>query len=231
MKPGMSHGSGDPMEDFGPTDVGMSVGRGRGESGRRPKLPLEDKERKMLPILTFLAEYFPDVIVELTQLCVKGNIQHNPELNPADIKWAREKSTDQLNTAFRHLFDRATGTHYDKDGAAHLIKTIWRAAAQRQLDIEAERDSRRPSPVVPGVDPRPVEDIADEVWGKDRDTGITADEHAPPTMHIDLGPVEPSEDPRCPYVFAGRWRCTKLAKHDGGHFSPCDSPPADQVHP
>ena len=128
----------DTMEEFGP----------------QPKLPLKDAERKALPIFTFLTQYFPDVIVELTKLCVAGNIQHedrdmitaqhrniqhNPELPPADIKWAREKSTDQLNTAFRHAFDRGTGTHYDADGQPHLIKAIWRYMAQRQLDIEEER--------------------------------------------------------------------------------------------
>jgi len=102
-------------------------------------LPTEDAARKALPILTFLTEYFPDVIVELTQLCVAGNIQHNPELAPSDIKWARGKSKDQLNTAFRHLWDRARGVHFDADGQPHLVKTIWRAMAQRQLDIEESR--------------------------------------------------------------------------------------------
>jgi len=106
-------------------------------------LPTDDKLRKALPILTFLVEYFPDVIIELTQLCVAGNIQHNPELAPTDIKWAREKSKDQLNTAFRHLFDRARGVHYDADKIAHLTKTAWRSMAQRQLDIEAERIKER----------------------------------------------------------------------------------------
>jgi hypothetical protein len=102
-------------------------------------LPLDDASRKALPIFTFLTEYFPDVVVELTKLCVAGNIQHNKDLAPADIKWAREKSKDQLNTAFRHLWDRAIGAHYDADGIAHLTKTVWRSMAQRQLDIEAER--------------------------------------------------------------------------------------------
>ena len=102
-------------------------------------LPLDDASRKALPIFTFLTEYFPDVVVELTKLCVAGNIQHNKDLAPADIKWVREKSKDQLNTAFRHLWDRALGVHYDADGIAHLTKTVWRSMAQRQLDIEAER--------------------------------------------------------------------------------------------
>lgn len=102
-------------------------------------LPTDDASRKALPILTFLTEYFPDVIVELTALSVQGNRQHNPDLAPSDIKWAREKSKDQLNTAFRHLWDRARGVHLDADGCPHLVKMIWRGMAQRQLDIEQER--------------------------------------------------------------------------------------------
>jgi hypothetical protein len=102
-------------------------------------LPLDDAERKALPILTFLCEYFPDAIVELTRLCVQGNIQHNPELAPTDIKWAREKSADQLDTAFRHLFERKLGIIKDADGQYHSIKAAWRNLAQAQLDIEADR--------------------------------------------------------------------------------------------
>ncbi len=108
-------------------------------TGPAPVLPLDDAARKALPIFTFLTEYFPDVIVELTRLCVAGNIQHNPELAPNDIMWAIEKSTDHMNTAFRHQFDRGTGTHYDKDEQPHLVKAIWRLCAQRQTDIWAER--------------------------------------------------------------------------------------------
>ena len=102
-------------------------------------LPTNDKERKALPIFTFLTQYFPDVVVELTKLCVKGNIQHNPHLAPHDIKWAREKSSDQLNTAFRHLFDHACGVKCDSDGVYHLAKAIWRLSAELQLTIEATR--------------------------------------------------------------------------------------------
>ncbi len=122
-----------PVPNFIPVvPAGTIPDRGQG-------LPVDDAARKALPILTFLTEYFPDVIVELTALCVAGNIQHSKDLAPADIKWAREKSKDQLNTAFRHLWDRARGVHFDADGQPHLVKTIWRAMAQRQLDIEQER--------------------------------------------------------------------------------------------
>jgi hypothetical protein len=102
-------------------------------------LPVTDAERKALPILTFLTEYFPDAIIELTKLCVAGNIQHNPELAPTDIKWSRAKSADQLNTAFRHIFDRKRGVLKDTDGCFHSVKAAWRMMAQAQLDIEESR--------------------------------------------------------------------------------------------
>lgn len=102
-------------------------------------LPTDDKARKALPLLTFLTEYFPDAIIEMVKVSVQGNIQHNPELAPADIKWARGKSTDQLNTAFRHIWDHKTGTTVDSDGMYHLAKAAWRVLAQLQLTVEHDR--------------------------------------------------------------------------------------------
>lgn len=102
-------------------------------------LPTEDAARKALPIFTFITRYFPAVWAELTKVCVAGNIQHNPELDPTDIQWSRGKSTDQLNTAFRHLFDRGCGHHFDTDGQRHIVKAIWRLCAQAQLDVEGDQ--------------------------------------------------------------------------------------------
>lgn len=102
-------------------------------------LPTDDKSRKALPILTFLTEYFPDAVLEMVKVSVAGNIQHNPELAPEDIKWARGKSMDQLNTAFRHMWDHKTGTVRDSDGQYHLAKTAWRVLAELQLTIERDR--------------------------------------------------------------------------------------------
>jgi len=106
-------------------------------------LPTNDKERKALPILTFLTRYFPDAILAMVRVSVAGNIQHNPELAPADIKWAREKSTDQMNTAFRHMWDHATGTKLDSDGQYHLAKAAWRLLAELQLTIECDQTAAR----------------------------------------------------------------------------------------
>lgn len=99
-------------------------------------LPTDDKARKALPIWTFLMGYFPDALLAVVGVAVKGNEQHNPG---QPLHWAREKSTDQLNTAFRHMWDHGRGTTKDTDGQYHLAKAIWRLSAELQLLIEAER--------------------------------------------------------------------------------------------
>lgn len=98
-------------------------------------LPTDDKARKALPIFTYLTEYFPDATLAEVAVSVAGNEQHNPG---QPLHWAREKSKDQLNTAFRHLWDHKCGTHKDVDGQWHLAKAIWRLKAELQLLIEAE---------------------------------------------------------------------------------------------
>lgn len=99
-------------------------------------LPIDNKARKALPLWDFLMQYFPDAFVEVCKVAVVGNNQHNPG---EPLHWAREKSTDQMNTAFRHLFDYGRGTKLDVDGVLHLAKAIWRLSAQLQLDVEASR--------------------------------------------------------------------------------------------
>lgn len=99
-------------------------------------LPTTNDERKALPLWTFLTEYFPDAFVEVARVAIIGNLQHNPG---ESLHWAREKSTDQMNTAFRHMWDYAMGSAVDTDGAYHLAKAIWRLSAELQLDLERER--------------------------------------------------------------------------------------------
>ena len=99
-------------------------------------LPTIDKDRKgEWPLWTFMFGYFPKAWLEVVRVAVEGNKQHNPG---QPLHWAREKSTDQLNTAFRHLFDYGTGVKKDTDGVYHLAKAIWRLSAQLQLDIEKD---------------------------------------------------------------------------------------------
>lgn len=107
-------------------------------------LPTDDKERKALPYWTFFTEYFLKAWMAVANVAIQGNIQHNPG---EPLHWAREKSKDQMNTAFRHQLDYAMGVKRDTDGQYHLAKAIWRLSAQLQLDIEAdERAAANASP-------------------------------------------------------------------------------------
>lgn len=99
-------------------------------------LPTDAKERKRLQLYTFMFKYFPDAWLAVVDVARAGNDQHNPG---EPLHWAREKSTDQMNAAFNHIFDYGLGAQKDEDGCWHLAKAIWRLSAQLQLDIEAER--------------------------------------------------------------------------------------------
>jgi hypothetical protein len=98
-------------------------------------LPTDDKERKALPIWTGFVMYFPDVLAAVAEVSKKGNDQHNPG---EPLHWAREKSTDQMNTAMRHMLDHGRGNRFDTDGSRHLAKAIWRLCAELQTDIERD---------------------------------------------------------------------------------------------
>lgn len=107
------------------------------------RLPDDAKERKKWQLWTYQFEYFPDAFIAEVGVAVAGNDQHNPG---QPMHWAREKSNDHLNTAFRHLFDYGSGIVKDTDGQYHLAKAIWRLKARLQLDIEQERAANAQAP-------------------------------------------------------------------------------------
>ena len=98
-------------------------------------LPTDDKARKALPIWDGVVMYFPDSVAAVAEVSRLGNEQHNPG---EKLHWAREKSTDQMNTALRHMIDHGQGNYRDTDGAWHLAKAIWRLCAELQLTIERQ---------------------------------------------------------------------------------------------
>ena len=102
-------------------------------------LPTDNAKRKELQMWTYLLEYFPDAFLAEVGVAIAGNKQHH-EGKP--LHWDRAKSTDQLNTAFRHMWDHARGITKDTDGHYHLAKARWRLGAELQLTIERERDSK-----------------------------------------------------------------------------------------
>lgn len=93
----------------------------------------DPKERKGYPIFTGVIEYFPDALLEVAKVSKLGNDQHNPG---QPLHWAREKSTDQLDAAMRHMIEHGK---IDTDGGYHLAKAAWRLLAELQLEIERER--------------------------------------------------------------------------------------------
>lgn len=91
------------------------------------------EERKAHPIFSGVLRYFPDALMEVAHLSKVGNDQHNPG---EPLHWAKEKSTDEGDALVRHQLD--VGTR-DVDGERHSAKVAWRALAQLQREIEAER--------------------------------------------------------------------------------------------
>lgn len=100
-----------------------------------PALPTEDKDRKVLPVFTGPLMYFPHALLEVARVCKVGNDQHNPG---QPMHWAREKSTDQMNTALRHMMDHGLGNQKDTDGTYHLAKAAWRILAELELAVERD---------------------------------------------------------------------------------------------
>jgi hypothetical protein len=106
----------------------------------------DDKVRKSdWPVWDYVFGYFPLALLEEVRVAVIGNNQHNPGQK---LHWARHKSTDQLNTALRHIFDYAKAKQEgqvcprDATGKSLLAQAVWRLKAQLQLDCEAEGSDR-----------------------------------------------------------------------------------------
>ena len=89
-------------------------------------LPIDAQERKAIPVYTGFIKYFPDAIVEVSKVSLKGGIQHGQ--TPETLHWDRSKSGDELDAMMRHLID--------EDWA----QVAWRALANLQKQIERSRD-------------------------------------------------------------------------------------------
>lgn len=97
-------------------------------------LPTDPKLRKALPIFTGVLGYFPLALLEVARVSKIGNDQHNPG---QPLHWAREKSTDQLDSSLRHVMDHLANP-VDTDGGYHLAKAAWRLLAELQLHLESK---------------------------------------------------------------------------------------------
>lgn len=96
-------------------------------------LPTSAEERKRRPIYSGVLRYFPDALAAVAECSHAGNEQHNPG---TQLHWDRSKSQDELDALTRHLMEVGT---LDTDGIRHSAKVAWRALANLQKEIEAEK--------------------------------------------------------------------------------------------
>lgn len=96
-------------------------------------LPTNAAERKKIPIVSGVLDYFPLAIAEVAKCSLSSNEQHNPG---QPLHWDRTKSTDHIDCIGRHIVDRGK---FDDDGQRHSAKLAWRALALLQLELEAEK--------------------------------------------------------------------------------------------
>jgi len=90
-------------------------------------LPNDAKERKRIPVYTAFIKYFPDAMVEVAKLSVKGNEQHN---TPDKIWWDKSKSADELDSLMRHMLEE------------DWVAVAWRAMANLQRECDKKKESR-----------------------------------------------------------------------------------------
>ena len=95
-------------------------------------LPTDAQQRKAIPLVTGLLDYFPAALCAVAELSRIGNDQHNPG---QPLHWARGKSTDEADALVRHLLERGT---VDTDGVRHSTKVAWRALANLQKELEEQ---------------------------------------------------------------------------------------------
>ena len=96
--------------------------------------------RKQRPLYSGVLAYFPDALLEVAHASWKGSQQHQPG---QPTQWDKSKSTDEPDALLRHLRDRAAGEKFDTDGVRHLAKVAWRALANLQRELDAEKSLKQ----------------------------------------------------------------------------------------
>jgi hypothetical protein len=115
-------------------------------------LPTGSQERKDIPLVRGLLDYFPAALAAVAEVSRAGNEKHNPG---EEMHHARGKSMDHADCILRHLVDR--GTIDPEDNLRHSAKTAWRALALLQEELEAAgaplpRGARLPESKTPILD-------------------------------------------------------------------------------
>jgi hypothetical protein len=147
-------------------------------------LPADSQERKGIPLVSGLLDYFPAALAEIARVSKAGNDKHNPG---QPLHWSRGKSADHADTIMRHLIDR--GTIDPEDGLRHTAKVAWRALALLQEELEAEgaspgRGSRfeRPKPST----------LQKAIRGLDTEEGIRREKLAAERRMLRVNTCDPS---------------------------------------
>jgi Domain of unknown function (DUF5664) len=96
------------------------------------RLPDDSAERKAIPLIGGLLDYFPDALAAVAIVSKHGNDKHNPG---EAMHWARDKSNDHAECIARHLVDRGG---FDAEGVRHSASLAWRALAHLQVELERE---------------------------------------------------------------------------------------------
>ena len=86
-------------------------------------LPSDAQQRKDIPIYRGFIKYFPDAIVEVTKLSVKGSKQHHGD----KVWWDKSKSSDELDALMRHLLE------------GDWVCVAWRAMANLQRECDERK--------------------------------------------------------------------------------------------
>lgn len=129
-------------------------------------IPTDDKLRKMLPMFSQNARYFPKAQREITKVSVVNNVRYNPGRAPNDINWARAKSPLQLDSAYHHMLEHEVdGKIFDEvppevqaatgiDRIYILAQAAWRISAELELLIEkVEAEEHAAANLVPVPSP------------------------------------------------------------------------------
>ena len=95
-----------------------------------PLVHANSAQRKMMPVVSGVLDYFPDAIAAVAFVSFLGNQKHNPG---ESLHWSRGKSDDHIDCAGRHLLRR---DQLDQDGIMEGAEMAWRALAWLQLAIE-----------------------------------------------------------------------------------------------
>lgn len=91
-------------------------------------------QRKKMPVVSGVLDYFPDAIAAVAYISYLGNEKHNPG---EPLHWARGKSDDHIDCCGRHMLRR---TEVDQDGIMEAAEMVWRSMAWLQLMIEKKFD-------------------------------------------------------------------------------------------